>query len=445
MLLFFFAVGWSNSALAQFKLWCASGGGDWNCVTPIFGPWTFIPILFGPFDGLKPAPTADAAYSELSAKAASFSATTGCPLTVGPLPEFTFLDSGSHELAKVQVSWNDGQACINAGLNTVSGQKTATVEGFRQFLGCPIGAVRAVDQRTWTDPSVVCVAPPTPQYVIKLSRLDGLAPESGTSLFSNEPGQPSPELVATVYDEHNQLVPNVLVQLQANAIPNTGGHHHGDNSVTLRTGTLASADPSANLSQNAQILSGNTGSTGLVFTYNAPPVGGDNTIAATCIDNHHCTQQGPMQVGVGIKDLQPLGDAVFQSAAPIRLTGQTTRHPNNHYGTAEWVQSTIVLATEFFSRKFATLGINDMSLAQGGLFDIQNQSDWLPPHILHRTGTSVDIDRTACLDLTVTGANCPTAEQLPVNFRLIRILCEQVGGHILKEPTIHCQLNGSRS
>ncbi len=215
--------------------------------------------------------------------------------------------------------------------------------------------------------------------------------------------------------------------------------------MTLRTGTLASADSSAKLSQNAQVLSGNTGSTGLVFTYNAPPVGGDNTIAATCIDSHHCTQQGPMQVWVGIKGLQPLEDAVFQSAAPIRLTGQTTSHPNNHYGTAEWVQSTMVLATAFFNIQGATLGINDMSLARGGLFDIDIQGDWRPPHILHRTGASVDIDRTACLDLTVTGANCPTAEQLPVNFRFIRILCEQVGGNMLKEPTIHCQLNGSRS
>jgi len=363
---------------------------------------------------------------------------------VSSLPELTSYDNATQELAPVQVSWN-GAACVAAGRNTVSGQATAYVWGLRQVVGCPIGAVRAVDQRTWTDPSPVCVAPPTPHYVIKLSRLDGLAPESGTILFSNEPGQPGPELVATVYDEHNQLVPNVVVRLQVSAIPNTGGHQHGDDSVTLRTGTLASADSSAILSQNAQVLSGNTGSTGLVFTYNAPPVGGDITITGTCIGSHACTQQGPKQVWVGIKGLQPLGDAVFQSAAPIRLTGQTTSHPNNHYGTAEWIQSIMDLATEFFSIEGATLGINDMSLAQGGLFDIDIQKHWLPPHILHRTGTSVDIDRAACGDLTVTGADCPTAEQLPVNFRLIRILCEQVGGHILKEPTIHCQLNGSRS
>jgi len=375
-----------------------------------------------------------------------------CPVPPPSIPFPNFF-SGPND-----VWWSDGLVHDGVPISYLAGASRRRDDGV--CVGVNLVAIDAsAFGATFVGGALVLFSQVYPQcgakkYTVKLSRRDGLSPESGAILYSSEPGQPGPELVATVYDEHNQVVPDVVVQLQANAIPNAGGHHHGDNSVTLRTGTLASADSSAKLSQNAQVLSGNTGSTGLVFTYNAPPVGGDNTIAATCIDSHHCTQQGPMQVWVGIKGLQPLGDAVFQSAPPIRLTGQTTSHPSNHYGTAGWVQSIMDLATEFFSIEGATLGINDMSLAQGGLFDIDIQKHWLPPHILHRTGTSVDIDRAACLNLTVSGANCPAAEQLPVDFELIDGLCFLIGGHLEaadlripppKGPLIHCQLNGSPS
>ncbi len=226
------------------------------------------------------------------------------------------------------------------------------------------------------------------KYTIKLSRQDGLPAESGTILYSSEPGQPGPELVATVYDEHNQVVPDVVVQLQANAIPNTGGHHHGDNSVTLRTGTLASADSSANLSQNAQVLSGNTGSTGLVFTYNARPVGGDNTIAATCIDNHRCTQQGPMQVGVGIKGLQPLGLNVY---ILIPNATKDPGHPDNHYLTPIAAGVVAVFANLYHAAypDLSLLQLNDASLERGGIFDLGH--NWKRPHEQHCRGTVVDI------------------------------------------------------
>ncbi len=123
------------------------------------------------------------------------------------------------------------------------------------------------------------------KYTIKLSRQNGLPAESGTVLYSSEPGQlpqMTPELVATVYDEHNQVVPGVAVRLQVNAVPNTGGHQHGDNTVPLRTGALSSNDSSATLSQNGQVLTGNTGSTGFVLSYSAPPAagGGDQGLAA---------------------------------------------------------------------------------------------------------------------------------------------------------------------
>ena len=37
------------------------------------------------------------------------------------------------------------------------------------------------------------------------------------------------------------------------------------------------------------------------------------------------------------------------------------------------------------------MGLNDMSLTWAGLFDICN--NWATPHMMHRTGTSVDVEK----------------------------------------------------
>lgn len=90
-----------------------------------------------------------------------------------------------------------------------------------------------------------------------------------------------------------------------------------------------------------------------------------------------------------------LVDPGVDGSGIIRYTGQTTDHPNNHFGSGE---------LHVFVRKMAayynilapdsdrgTIGINDMSLERGGLFDIEGQ--WTPSHFRHRFGTDADIDR----------------------------------------------------
>ena len=42
-------------------------------------------------------------------------------------------------------------------------------------------------------------------------------------------------------------------------------------------------------------------------------------------------------------------------------------------------------------RTRAIVGVNDMSLEKGGVFDID--ADWMKPHGLHRNGVAADIDR----------------------------------------------------
>ncbi len=90
-----------------------------------------------------------------------------------------------------------------------------------------------------------------------------------------------------------------------------------------------------------------------------------------------------------------LGDPGVDGSGIIRYTGQTVNHASNHYGSGE---------LHVFVRKMAsyynilapaadrgTIGINDMSLERGGLFDISGS--WATPHSRHRFGTDADVDR----------------------------------------------------
>lgn len=96
-----------------------------------------------------------------------------------------------------------------------------------------------------------------------------------------------------------------------------------------------------------------------------------------------------------VPDLGPLS-----SLQSYRLTGQTGDHPDNHYGTNDTIFNIQGMAQDYFDICDEdicneTLGINDMSLIWGGLFDVEGNWNSAPGHGLHRGGKSVDIDRCA--------------------------------------------------
>ncbi|MBI4823996.1 MAG: hypothetical protein HY805_07200 [Nitrospirae bacterium] len=138
-------------------------------------------------------------------------------------------------------------------------------------------------------------------------------------------------------------------------------------------------------------------------------------------------------IDVKVKGLYPMPGGNY------RLTGQTTFHPVNHYGTYYTVVNTRLIAEDFYEQSKATLGINDMSLIWGGGFDIYGR--WLEDitspkcrqkgygHCSHRKGTSVDIDRSA---LGPKG-------YIRVDKIQIKKICEKNGGRLVEEATIHCE------
>lgn len=106
---------------------------------------------------------------------------------------------------------------------------------------------------------------------------------------------------------------------------------------------------------------------------------------------------------------------------------------------------------DFFGLFGAKLGINDMSLRQGGLFDIcgtWNPTDGCTITRLdgttakitkgrsgHRTGTSVDVDRSACFDPNLLGG----CGKFDVNKVIFQVLCKNRGGTREKEDFLHCE------
>jgi hypothetical protein len=79
----------------------------------------------------------------------------------------------------------------------------------------------------------------------------------------------------------------------------------------------------------------------------------------------------------------------------LRYTGQTASHPSNHNASVE-----LHLMLRDLGERYnleadpadqGSLGLNDMSLPIGGIFDIG--AGWSSPHSRHRFGTDCDIDR----------------------------------------------------
>lgn len=199
------------------------------------------------------------------------------------------------------------------------------------------------------------------------------------------------------------------VKLTIEPIEQSGGHSHAGSrpkgTITPAALTLPGGIMSA---QNA--------------TYKSSEVSGEEKIIA----NVNGEKKAEAKVTVKVPDLHQL------SGGALRLTGNERpgpgdRHPANHYGTYSTVVNAGSMAADFYDKFNATLGINDMSLPGGGLFDISGA--WVPPHSSHRKGTSVDIDRNAQAQNGGVG----------VDRNSIDKICKKYGGHLVRESTIHCE------
>jgi hypothetical protein len=136
-------------------------------------------------------------------------------------------------------------------------------------------------------------------------------------------------------------------------------------------------------------------------------------------------------ITVGFSQLGALSTGSTYSLDPY-----SPYHPANHYGTSTLTSNIQTVANMYFNYKSTSgqiLSINDMSLPIGGLFDISvngSLPNWTPPHKLHRTGDSVDIDHA-------------TAGGQAIKLPLLKGLMKDVGMYQVPEGrSIHFQVTG---
>ncbi|MDQ7773870.1 MAG: hypothetical protein RDU13_10135 [Elusimicrobiales bacterium] len=142
--------------------------------------------------------------------------------------------------------------------------------------------------------------------------------------------------------------PGITLLASVEPVPNTGGHQHTNH--VRPAGTIAPA-------------SGVLNSEGEVpFTYTAGEVGGQERLIFRVSGS---ADYGDAVILVSVPGLERLGPG-----PDYYLSGETPTHPSNHYGT-ELLRGEIPnIARAYTDIYGAFLRVDDMSLINGGLFDV---------------------------------------------------------------------------
>ena len=123
--------------------------------------------------------------------------------------------------------------------------------------------------------------------------------------------------------------------------------------------------------------------------YKSSEVAGEEKVIAEI----NGVKKGEATDSVKVPGLQPMpesGIGAWRLTGSYEQSGVTSKHIENHYGTPSTKTRIAAMATDYFEETGIAIGVNDMSLPWGGLFDINN--NWSTPHSKHRMGKSVDVD-----------------------------------------------------
>lgn len=207
-----------------------------------------------------------------------------------------------------------------------------------------------------------------------------------------------------------------IIQFSSVSKEFSGGHQHSENRPT---GTYSSNVCTTDVSGRCSV------------SFTASEISGVEILKGTIVgvDSSTVTKE----LTVKVPGLIEVGLSNF-----YRLTGYTAIHQFNHFIAPASV-GIIGVASDFYDTFDATLGLNDMSLEQGGLFDIE--VPWIKPHSAHRVGRSADIDKCAVSrirDNPNPKGSCANGS-IAVPKRLIGKMCNLNGGHLVVEGPIHCE------
>lgn len=360
--------GWCNTSLASTKYWCASEGGDLNCVPFEYGPWSYRASYSPYFAVAESFSTPTDAYSALAELTMSRMTQANCTYTLSALSAFTSR-SDLFQYAAATLSYGGP----NCGYGTAS--NIGYISGTKERW-CPQGA---------NNYGFACVEPTSYKIEIQGASLTTEPwhkkwDQDHTSSNSNLPFK------AVVENQNGQPKANVAVYISSGVTPGSGGHAHNNNRPK---GRLVPNTTGTGLSNGAASISGQTDGSGqFSFTFGAEEASGEHTLTATCTG---CSNTATTNINVEIPNLMLL------DADPLSysLTGDLPEHLDNHYFSPAAMVKIINLAHAYlYDPDFGKpLIINDSSLEKGGVFDIKQDWTYLSNmHGGHRVGVVVDIN-----------------------------------------------------
>jgi hypothetical protein len=326
-----------------------------------------------------------------------------------------------------------------------------------------------------TDPSALPNAPVTVEWDIQVRKLGECASEKpplpdSPAISSEEvkldldqssiPPDGTARLTVTVTCD-GVVVQNAPVEVTVRPEENSGGHAHEDAGHPRPRGYLKKpgATTFTKLTEAHPNVTVNTDARGTAVLTFRP--GRDTLSEGIGISGlYHITAKAvrfPDRTDQQTVTAELTGLGALASGTGYSLVGQTDTHPDNHYGTAATLAGVAALAQDFQNAQIAhnaalvamnetpwatnDIQVNDISLVQGGLFDVVGYdfythqyggTPWQPPHHDHFLGTGVDMNKSQWGN--------PGEERYDWLVSTLKSLGNQYGTWV-PEPSLHLAFN----
>jgi hypothetical protein len=242
------------------------------------------------------------------------------------------------------------------------------------------------------------------------------------------------KLTVTAYD--CAPLANIPVTIRREYVPDSGGHLHlvsgnttppvedildiaAPSGVTNANGTYTTEVKGMNIAGHLKITAESTGVQPGVTVTSQPfglHVGFNNLVTIAPLDE---------------PDLAGYLRLTGHNGATCTGTGCDNHRDLSHHAAPEMVGFLLDMAKEYNDTVGpAVIGVNDISLPDGGVFDIDG--NWAPSHWYHRIGCGVDIDKTAL--------NPETGTTVALNIYKLTKIVEALGGMKVPEGPVHYEL-----
>ena len=238
-------------------------------------------------------------------------------------------------------------------------------------------------------------------------------------------------------DAHGNLIPQSFpIDMSVNYIPRSGGHEHDGPRPVGQLLVESSAQP-------LSYVHAMTNANGQLFaTYLSTIVGGQETVEAAISASPATSTSAVITVAIPwLVELQSsIAPKLYNLTGSFGQPGVTSMHSGNHYSTLTTQNEIVTVAAEYLDITGYYLGINDMSLVYGGVFDITN--NWNTPHLSHRIGHSTDISipvEDSANPGTFVSISCPVDKDLrKIVTRVVgnahNLICESGGRKHVEIP-----------